>query len=193
MPIGKQYLKLVKYIAGLIIAACCANVIRGDATLVDADTVRIGTEKIRFLGVDAPESKQTCRCGGETVPCGQRATEALRDFVGKDKIFCEGDEHDRYGRTIGECFISRDGKKISLNRWLVANGWAVAYVAYSKKFAGEERTAKEEKRGLWACEYFQNPAEFRHGKRNRPNTGAKKRRQNKAKRKKAARKTNDGG
>lgn len=189
----KQYLKLIKYFAALVIAACCTNVIRGDVKLVDADTVRIGTEKVRFLGVDAPESKQTCRCGGQTVPCGQQATEALRKFVGKDKIFCEGDEHDRYGRLIGECFISRGGEKISLNRWLVANGWAVAYVSYSKKFTAEEAYAKAGKRGLWACEHFQNPAEFRHGKRNRPNTGAKKRKRNKAKRKKSNRKTNDGG
>ncbi len=182
----KQYLKLIKYFAALVIAACCTNVIRGDVKLVDADTVRIGTEKVRFLGVDAPESKQTCRCGGQTVPCGQQATEALRKFVGAEKIFCEGDERDRYGRLIGECFIRRDGEKISLNSWLVANGWAVAYVSYSKKFAGDEAAAKAEKRGLWACESFQNPAEFRHGKRNRPNTGAKKRKQAKARRKRSA-------
>ena len=36
------------------------------ASVTDGDTLRIGSERIRFHGVDAPESKQRCRAGGET-------------------------------------------------------------------------------------------------------------------------------
>ena len=168
------YKKFIKYIIGLIVAAGCTHVIQGDIRIIDADTVKIGQEKIRLLGVDAPETAQTCTCGGEKVECGKRATAALKDFVGTDKIYCKGDKRDRYGRTIGECFIRRNGAEISLNQWLVSNGYAVAYTQYSKKFANDEAIAQTEKRGLWACEYFQNPAEYRHGKKNRPHAKAKK-------------------
>lgn len=168
------YKKFIKYIIGLIVAAGCTHVIQGDIRIIDADTVKIGQEKIRLLGVDAPETAQTCTCGGEKVECGKRASAALKDFVGTDKIYCKGDKRDRYGRTIGECFIRRNGAEISLNQWLVSNGYAVAYTQYSKKFANDEAIAQTEKRGFWACEYFQNPAEYRHGKKNRPNAKAKK-------------------
>lgn len=170
----QSYKKFIKYIVGLIVAAGCSHVIQGDIRIIDADTVKIGQEKIRLLGVDAPETSQTCSCGGEKVECGKQATSALKDFVGTDKLYCKGDKRDRYGRIIGECFIRRNGAEISLNQWLVFNGYAVAYTQYSKKFADDEAVAKAEKRGFWACEYFQNPAEYRHGKKNRPHTKAKK-------------------
>ena len=170
----QSYKKFIKYIIGLIVAAGCTHIIQGDIRIIDADTVKIGQEKIRLSGVDAPETSQTCSCGGEKVECGKQATSALTDFVGTDKLYCKGDKRDRYGRIIGECFIRRNGAELSLNQWLVANGYAVAYTQYSKKFADDEARAKEEKRGFWACEYFQNPAEYRHGKKNRPHTKAKK-------------------
>ena len=170
----QSYKKFIKYVIGLIVAAGCTHVIQGDIRIIDADTVKIGQEKIRLLGVDAPETSQTCTCGGKKVECGKQATAALKDFAAADKIYCKGDKRDRYGRTIGECFIRRDGTEINLNRWLVSNGYAVAYTQYSKKFAGDEAQAKAEKRGLWACEYFQNPAEYRHGKKNRTHAKAKK-------------------
>lgn len=181
------YKKFIKYIIGLIVAAGCTHVIQGDIRIIDADTVKIGQEKIRLLGIDAPETAQTCTCGWEKVECGKRATAALKDFVGTDKIYCKGDKRDRYGRTIGECFIRRNGAEISLNQWLVSNGYAVAYTQYSKKFANDEAIAQTEKRGFWACEYFQNPAEYRHGKKNRPNAKAKK--AQKAKKSKKAKRT----
>lgn len=181
------YKKFIKYIIGLIVAAGCTHVIQGDVRIIDADTVKIGQEKIRLLGIDAPETAQTCTCGGEKVECGKRATAALKDFVGTDKIYCRGDKRDRYGRTIGECFIRRNGAEISLNQWLVSNGYAVAYTQYSKKFANDEAIAQTEKRGFWACEYFQNPAEYRHGKKNRPNAKVKK--AQKAKKSKKAKRT----
>lgn len=181
------YKKFIKYIIGLIVAAGCTHVIQGDVRIIDADTVKIGQEKIRLLGIDAPETAQTCTCGGEKVECGKRATAALKDFVGTDKIYCKGDKRDRYGRTIGECFIRRNGAEISLNQWLVSNGYAVAYTQYSKKFANDEAIAQTEKRGFWACEYFQNPAEYRHGKKNRPHAKAKK--AQKAKKSKKAKRT----
>lgn len=181
------YKKFIKYIIGLIVAAGCTHVIQGDIRIIDADTVKIGQEKIRLLGIDAPETAQTCTCGGEKVECGKRATAALKDFVGTDKIYCRGDKRDRYGRTIGECFIRRNGAEISLNQWLVSNGYAVAYTQYSKKFANDEAIAQTEKRGFWACEYFQNPAEYRHGKKNRPHATANK--AQKAKKSKKAKRT----
>ena len=37
--------------------------VQGPARVVDGDTLVIRDERIRLFGVDAPEAKQTCRCG----------------------------------------------------------------------------------------------------------------------------------
>ena len=40
--------------------------ISGKASVADGDTLRIGSERIRLHGIDAPESAQNCRAAGET-------------------------------------------------------------------------------------------------------------------------------
>jgi endonuclease YncB( thermonuclease family) len=40
-----------------------AEVISGEPRIVDGDTVQIGQTKIRFAGIDAPETDQICLDG----------------------------------------------------------------------------------------------------------------------------------
>ena len=52
------------------------NIIKGNAIVVDGDTIKINGKKIRFGGIDAPESyfkgkKQTCIEDNKEVFCGQ--------------------------------------------------------------------------------------------------------------------------
>lgn len=167
--------KLTKYILAGITAFCCTEYFNHyDYRIVDGDTISFKDEKVRFQGIDAPESKQTCRCSGEDVPCGQIATEKLKELVGNNKVSCNSESRDRYGRSIGECFITKNGKTISLNQWMVYNGYAIAYTQYSKKFLSDELDAKEHNRGFWACEYFQNPGDFRHNKKSTKKTKTKR-------------------
>ena len=49
----------------LVLVAAGAG-ISGKASVTDGDTLRIGSERIRLHGIDAPESAQRCRAGGET-------------------------------------------------------------------------------------------------------------------------------
>ncbi len=158
--------KEIKYIVGLILALLGVYTIQGDGRIIDGDTLKIGTERIRLEGIDAPESDQTCSCGGRKVMCGREATRALSAFIGTDEVACRAVERDNYGRLIGECFVTRDGREISLNRWMVANGHALAYTQYSMKFADAEAEAKRAKRGVWACS-FSKPWDYRREKRQR--------------------------
>jgi endonuclease YncB( thermonuclease family) len=59
---------------------------------------------------------------------------------------CKTNTKDRYNRFIAECYKD----KTNINRWMVSNGYAVAYKKYSKKFVSEENLAKKDKLGLWA-------------------------------------------
>lgn len=163
---NRKDMKFLKYLIMLCVAACATYVIEGDSRIIDGDTIKVGTEKIRLTGIDAPETAQTCKCNGKKTFCGKEATQALKDFIGDDEIFCNARKRDGYGRLLGTCFIERNGEKIDLNRWMVQNGHAVAYRNYSKAYVPEEDEARELKKGVWACK-FQMPWDYRKSKRGR--------------------------
>ena len=49
----------------LVAAGAAGAGIAGVPSVTDGDTLRIGSERIRFHGIDAPESAQSCRASGE--------------------------------------------------------------------------------------------------------------------------------
>jgi len=50
-----------------------AETIAGRASVIDGDTLEIAGKQIRLLGIDAPESSQTCTDSrGSRYRCGQR-------------------------------------------------------------------------------------------------------------------------
>ena len=54
-----------------------AEILIGAARIIDADTVEIAGEKLRLEGIDAPESRQTCKRDGKRYDCGKEATAVL--------------------------------------------------------------------------------------------------------------------
>ena len=63
-------------------------------------------------------------------------------------ITCKGDEHDRYGRLLGVCSVGG----VEINRTLVREGLAWAFVKYSRTYVPEEQEARRAKRGVFATE-----------------------------------------
>ncbi|TIT04649.1 MAG: thermonuclease family protein, partial [Mesorhizobium sp.] len=54
----------------------------GVASVIDGDTIEIHGQRIRFNGIDAPESKQYCDdAKGFESPCGRRSAESLDSFL----------------------------------------------------------------------------------------------------------------
>ena len=144
---------------------CEEEVVIEEARIIDADTLTLCEERIRLVGIDTPETwpeQQFClNADGMCYPCGQDATEALREKIGADnRVSCYLEpELDRYGRALGVCFSS-DGT--DLNGWLVANGHAVAY--FSDAYMPHEEIAIVEQRGIHAGEFI-DPSEWRRGAR----------------------------
>ncbi len=141
------------------------NKISGFAKVVDGDTIKINSKKIRLYGIDAPEKKQKCKKTYLTISflsftkdymCGEVSTQKLIKKINKQKLNCNILDVDRYNRLIAECFK----RKINLNSWMVSNGYAVAYRKYSKKYVSDEINAKNNKLGIWQGK-FDYPWEFR--------------------------------
>ncbi|WP_281019928.1 thermonuclease family protein [Minwuia sp. IMCC3060] len=144
----------------LLWQAAVAEEIVGRASVTDGDTVVIRSERIRLHGIDAPESAQTCEAGGKVWRCGQQASLALADKIGRLPVRCETFQRDRYGRAIAIC---RQGQT-DLNRWMVRNGWALAYRRYSTDYVAAENEAKNAGLGIWQGR-FVPPWNWRRGKR----------------------------
>ena len=141
------------------------NKISGFAKVVDGDTIKINSKKIRLYGIDAPEKKQKCKKTYLTISfmsftkdymCGELSTQKLIKKINNQKLNCNIIDVDRYKRLIGECFK----RNINLNSWMVSNGYAVAYRKYSKKYVSDEINAKNNKLGIWQGK-FEMPWDYR--------------------------------
>ena len=134
-----------------------AGEISGIPSITDGDTIKILSERIRFHGIDAPEKKQICIKNSKKYSCGQIATNALKKKIRGKLITCKvQDTLDRYKRYIGVCFL----EDIDLNKWMVRNGYAVAYRKYSKNYIEDENYAKKNKIGLWSGKFI-HPEKWR--------------------------------
>ena len=124
--------------------------------VVDGDTFWIddGSEKglkVRLIGVDAPESRNT----GNKVKgyYGKEASEYLTRLIGGRKVRLEYDVDtlDQYGRTLAYVYLE-DGTFVNAD--LLKNGYAmimtvppnVKYVDYFLKIS---RKARRKEKGLW--------------------------------------------
>ena len=141
------------------------NKISGFAKVIDGDTIKINSKKIRLYGIDAPEKKQKCKKTYLTISfmsftkdymCGELSTQKLIKKINNQKLNCNIIDVDRYKRLIGECFK----RNINLNSWMVSNGYAVAYRKYSKKYVSDEINAKNNKLGIWQGK-FEMPWDYR--------------------------------
>lgn len=131
--------------------------IAGQASVIDGDTIDIHGSRIRFFGIDAPESGQSCTdATGKSYRCGQRAAFALDSKIGAHTVSCDNRDVDRYGRIVAVCLAGG----VDLNGWMVQQGWAVAYRRYSSNYVTDEMAAKSAKRGIWAGG-FERPEDWR--------------------------------
>jgi micrococcal nuclease len=124
--------------------------------VVDGDTFWIddGSEKgvkVRLIGVDAPESRNTGT--REIAYFGKEASDYLTKLIGGKKVRLEYDvgRFDKYGRTLAYVYLE-DGTFI--NAKLVRDGYANVMtippnVKYADTFLKMERKARNQKKGMW--------------------------------------------
>ncbi|ESX21281.1 succinoglycan biosynthesis protein ExoI [Mesorhizobium sp. LSJC264A00] len=141
-----------------------ATQLAGIASVIDGDTIEVRGQRIRFNGIDAPESRQICKnAKGVNYPCGRRSAQALDAFLAASRpIHCTFITWDRYHRFVGDC---RRADGTSVAAWMVEHGQALDWPRYSQgAYAKQQATAEAAKVGLWAGT-FQAPWEWRaaHG------------------------------
>ena len=128
------------------------ELISKNVSVIDGDTILLDNNKIRFSGIDAPESyfrgkMQICFQNKKKFLCGYEAKKKLIEKIGNNTVKCLPEKKkDIYNRILAECFV----KDESLSVFMVKNGYAFDYPRYSKKKYSEfQKFAKQNKLGLW--------------------------------------------
>ena len=136
---------------------------RGDASVgrvvkvVDGDTIHVQVgavrEKVRYIGIDTPETKDPRR----PMQCfGQKASQFNERLVGGERVRLVRDieERDRFGRLLAYVYRARDG--LFVNAELARLGYAKPLsippdVRFAERFATLAREARDHDRGLWSA------------------------------------------
>jgi micrococcal nuclease len=139
-----------------------ADPVPGDAPLVsvtrviDGDTFAFfnlygSEEKVRLIGVNAPESRNTGKKRKEAF--GEESKKYLTDLLKGKRVRLEYDVQriDKYGRTLAYVYMENG---IFLNEYLVKKGYCQVAtfppnVKYKDLFIEAERYARAHKEGLW--------------------------------------------
>ncbi|HEX9890936.1 MAG TPA: thermonuclease family protein [Actinomycetota bacterium] len=120
------------------------------ARVVDGDTVWLeGGEKVRLIGIDAPEVEHP----GQPGECfGDRGTEALRRMVLDRRVRVETDValRDPFDRLLAYLWV---GNRM-VNETLVEHGFAIARryppnLRHAARLEAAQRRARAAGRGLW--------------------------------------------
>jgi len=134
------------------------HMVEGYAKIDDGDSIKIGGQRIRLVGIDAVELHQFCSKNRTEYPCGRIAADYLRHLIDDKPVRCEWAERDKYSRILGHCFAGNT----DLNRMMVKSGWAInyTYASEGRGYRTEEREARAARRGIWQGK-FQIPKYWR--------------------------------
>lgn len=123
----------------------------------DGDTITVLTQnkesiKVRLYGIDAPETKQDF---------GKASKQYLSNLIAGRIVEVKSNGQDRYGRVLGTIYLDN----ADINAKTVEEGYAWAFVKYSKIYAAQQSRAMKNKAGLWRQKDPQAPWDFRKAKK----------------------------
>ena len=122
-----------------------------EVSVADGDTLILNGVPYRLDGIEAPQTDQTCLDDkGAAWTCGIEARDRLRDYVRKGDVRCtdRGADSVYRKRRVGDCSVV--GEAISINQWMVQEGWALNLDQSAKgRFKADRDNASLNRMGLW--------------------------------------------
>lgn len=124
--------------------------------VVDGDTVQLalegGTETVRLIGVDTPETvdeRKPVQCYG---PEASARTKALLPAGTPVRVERDAEARDQYGRLLA--YVTRAADGLFVNRSLLADGYGVVLsiapnTTHAAAFRAAEAAARQAGLGLW--------------------------------------------
>ena len=147
------FVSLIYFNAGM----AAEDLLTGQATIIDGNSVILNKQRIFFDGADAPELKQRCKMPKGRIKCGTIAKKFLEKKIAGRPVQCRIKAKDPiFNRLVGLCMAGGE----DLARVMIEAGWAVAYGGGAGRYRVEARTAREQQKGIWAGS-FTLPAAWR--------------------------------
>lgn len=81
-------------------------------------------------------------------------------MIGERPVTCIPDGRDRYRRVLAHCTAGGE----DIGRAMVRDGWALAFVRYSREYIADQEAARQAGVGLWAMA-FELPWQWRASRR----------------------------
>lgn len=135
-------------------------VVSGKARIIDGDSIKIGKNEIRLIGIDAPEWSQTCKdANDKDYKCGMVATNYLKGLTKDTVLRCTITGIGYYKRLLGICL----SEFTNINKKMVREGWAISY-GDDVSFYDEMLKSQESKKGIWQGR-FEDPHIYRKKKK----------------------------
>jgi len=134
----------MKRVILLLLLIGCVYDPEGVRYVIDGDTFVLNNgETVRLLGIDTPERGD--------INYNRAAYELQRRIAGRE-LELEGEENDRYGRSLREVFVNEDHVNVDM----VRSGWARAYLHKGSKYElileEVQLEAQQSRRGIWNVE-----------------------------------------
>jgi endonuclease YncB( thermonuclease family) len=133
------------------------DLVTGDVTSIGGGTsFRLGYDRIRLWGIDAPRTskEQRCASNGKDWRPFWGSIDALKTCLRGTTVTCRVQKIQRRlfrSQLVAECW--RDSDKEDVATCMVRSGWATDWPGYSGgHYASLEDEPKAERRGLWQCE-----------------------------------------
>jgi len=133
------------------------NVVDGDTIVVGDSTDKNKQYRVRLIGADTPE---TVKPNTPVEPFGPEASEFTKRKIAEAnnqvRLTFDGDELDRYGRSLAMVYLQLPEGEVWLNELLIREGLARAQLQYrfsngaKDAFRQAEAQAKAAKKNLWS-------------------------------------------
>ena len=122
--------------------AAIEKVVDGDTmdVLIDLGFDVMTRQRVRLLGIDTPESRtsdQVEKVYGKLAKKNlmewcMKAVASEKDDIEIELRCPEMDSRGKFGRVLGEIWVSEDGNWTNVNQWMCENGHAVPYHGQNK-------------------------------------------------------------
>ncbi len=127
--------------------------VSGPARASDGDSFRLNDQRVRLLGIDAPELAQMCTDEqSQPWPCGRRARDHMAALLASGEVDCRPEDIDQFDRLLSVCTVGG----VDLAATMVAEGLALSAGRYGQ----EEARARQARLGIWRGG-FERPRDWR--------------------------------
>jgi endonuclease YncB( thermonuclease family) len=135
------------FLTVLLPMAARAEVV-GKPDIIDGSTIIIAGRHIALYGIAAPPISASCSAGSTVWHCGEEATFALADMIGRTWVTCQEKGKAPDGELRAVCYVGGPKGK-DLGASMVAEGWALARPGAPDGYAAAEAAAKAAGHGIW--------------------------------------------